>query len=160
MKISKYGLELSLDRHPMLMEEYRIYGEKWPTTQNAKQVVALLTDAFHLNKKAEEYVYMIATDAKCQPIGIFELSHGTVNKSLLGTREVYERALLLGAVNIIIAHNHPSNNCAPSTEDLSVCERLQQAGNILGIPLVDFIIIGNGDNFTYLSFQQEGMLND
>ena len=88
-------------------------------------------------------------------MGIFEVSHGTGNASLLDPRGVYMRALQIGASRIMLIHNHPSGMPLPSREDFNVCKRMKKAGELVGIPLVDFIIIGNND---FTSFQEKELL--
>lgn len=80
---------------------------------------------------------------------------GTLNQSLVHPREVFSPAIEKRAASIIIAHNHPSGILKPSEEDLSVTQRLKEAGKILGIELLDHIIlIENG----FLSFRNEDLL--
>ncbi|RGG64358.1 hypothetical protein DWW96_09620 [Eubacterium sp. AF17-7] len=95
---------------------------------------------------------MLAFDAKCNPLGVFELGHGSVNACILNPREIFQRALICGAVNIVIAHNHPSHDSTPSKEDDEVALKISRAGKLMGIKLVDFIIIGNG----YFSYNEQG----
>lgn len=115
----------------------------------------MMNDIYKMSELAEEYVYMIALNTKGRILGIFEIGHGSVNGCLVGIREVMLRALLCGAVNIILIHNHPSGDCEPSTEDFELFNRLSEAGKIIGIPLVDNIIIA-GDS--YKSFKEEGII--
>ena len=147
--ITKYGTMLS-EENPgvnVLVKEGE-YAYNSLNMSNPDIVVELLNSIFLLNKKTEEYVYMITKDAKGDIIGVFEISHGTVDMSVAQPREIYLKALLCGAVSIIIAHNHPSGNCLPSNDDQKVLTRLKDAGNIIGIPLQDFIIVGGSDYFS------------
>lgn len=64
---------------------------------NPKSIIDIMKNVFHANKLAEEYVWIIALNTKCYPIGIFEVSHGTVNMSLVRNREIFIRLLLSGA---------------------------------------------------------------
>lgn len=79
---------------------------------------------------------------------------GTINASLVHPREVFSRAIRQNAASIIVVHNHPSGDIRPSDEDREVTKRLVSAGNILGIPVQDHIIIGDD----YFSFKEEGDL--
>ena len=85
---------------------------------------------------------MLAFNVKMWLLGIFEISHGTGNASLLDARGVFVRALQIGANNVILVHNHPSGNASPSRDDLAISRRIKEAGNIIGIPLIDHVIIG------------------
>lgn len=70
-------------------------------------------------------------------------------------REVYRRAVESGAAGIVAAHNHPSGDPTPSTEDRRLTKRLEQAGQVLGIPLLDHVVIGQG---RYVSFRESGLM--
>lgn len=85
------------------------------------------------------------------------VSVGTLNASIVHPREVYNRAIKWSSAGIIVLHNHPSGNAAPSKEDLSITARLVEAGKIIGIPLIDHIIIGNEK---YYSFKENNQLMD
>ena len=71
------------------------------------------------------------------------ISIGTANSTVVSPREVFQRAVLIGAVSFIVAHNHPSGNLDPSREDLSLTQKLQEGGELLGIRLLDHIIVSN-----------------
>lgn len=83
------------------------------------------------------------------------LSRGTVNASLVSPREVFLEALRCGAVYLVLLHNHPSGDPTPSEADLTLTRRLSEAGDLLHIPVMDHIIIGD---HRYVSFREEGLL--
>ena len=83
------------------------------------------------------------------------MHRGTINTSLVHPREVFKRALLNNASNIMVAHNHPSGDPNPSKEDIQITERLKEAGNLLGINLLDHIIVGEDK---YISLKEKGVL--
>lgn len=83
------------------------------------------------------------------------ISIGTLNASLVHPREVFEPAVLLHANSIIVAHNHPSGNPEPSTEDNEVTKRLDHAGKILGIRLLDHVIVTKD---SFLSMKERGTI--
>jgi DNA repair protein RadC len=83
------------------------------------------------------------------------MSSGTVNTSIMPIREVLIQALKEEAVNIILVHNHPSGDPSPSSEDIRVTKRMLEAGNLIGITLMDHIIIG--DN-RYISLKEQGLI--
>lgn len=149
--INVYRLELGACRRPVLVLEktfeYNAKSFGFPL-----QVVNLLNSIFYLNKLAEEKVLMIAVDAKGQVLGLFDVSHGTVNACYCNPRELFLRALLVGATGIIVAHNHPSGICTPSNDDKQAAKRIKTAGEIIGIDMLDFIIISDDE---YYSFQEE-----
>ena len=141
MQIRKYNLELDQNKHPVMVEEKATTYEGRPLN-NPSFVADLLEECFRLSRQAEEKVYMISLDSKNEPIGIFEVSHGSVNMSCCMPRKIFIRALLCGAVNIIIAHNHPSGDTTPSRDDEEVKERLEAAGELIGVRVLDFLIVG------------------
>jgi DNA repair protein RadC len=114
----------------------------------------MMNNVFDMQNLAEEHLYMIACDSKQKVLGVFEISHGSVNASIVSPREIFIRALLCGAVNIVITHNHPSGNSQPSKEDLQVTKRIAEVGKLMGINLLDHIIIG--DNC--FSFNENGLM--
>ena len=101
-----------------------------------------------IHEDPEEYMYMICMNTKNRIIGIFEISHGSVNVSIVTPREVFQKALLANAVSIILMHNHPSGDCTPSREDVEVTKKLVEAGKLIGISVLDHIIVG--DNYSSL----------
>lgn len=110
-----------------------------------------MQDMRHLNR---EQVKLLLMDSKNKIIKDMIISEGTVNTSIMPTREVYVHALKYEAVNIILLHNHPSGDPTPSAEDIRVTKKLCEAGNIIGITLMDHIIIG--DN-RYISLKEQGL---
>lgn len=153
MRITKFTTEISEDHLPLLVKE-KSFNYATQEARKPQDISKMLNDLFRLNKQTEEYVYMVCTNTAGRIIGIFELSHGTVNLSLLSPREIYLKALLCGAVNIIICHNHPSGDTSPSTNDFNICNNIKKVGAVLNIPLIDFIIIGE----SYYSFKEKSLL--
>lgn len=91
----------------------------------------------------EEHFYVLMLDARNQPIGLNLVSKGTLTASLVHPREVFKTAILANAVGIIVAHNHPSGNPKPSSEDIETTEVLIKAGRLLSIPVIDHLVIGD-----------------
>ena len=91
-------------------------------------------------------------NTKNRIIGVFEISHGSVNSSIVSAREVFQKALLANAVSILLMHNHPSGDPSPSREDIEVTKRLVEAGKILNVQVLDHIIIGD----SYVSLKEKG----
>ncbi len=101
-----------------------------------------------------EQVLLILMDSKNKVIKDMIISEGTVNTSIMPTREIFVEAVKYEAVNIILLHNHPSGDPTPSGEDIRVTKRIYEAGNMIGITLMDHIIIG--DN-RYISLKEVGV---
>jgi DNA repair protein RadC len=81
---------------------------------------------------------------------------GTLHSSLVHPREVFKAAILSNAAGFILAHNHPSGELTPSKDDIAVTERIKEAGDLLGIDLLDHIIVGDGKRYT--SFREQGLM--
>lgn len=92
---------------------------------------------------SREHLVALYLDAAHKPIGYSIVSSGIANASHAHPREVYQRAVLLGAVAVVIAHNHPSDDTEPSKDDFQATRRIADAGSILGIKLLDSIIFTN-----------------
>lgn len=111
-----------------------------------------MQDMRHLQR---EQVMLLILDSKCKFIKDVVMSTGTVNTSIVPVREILIQALKEEAVNIILVHNHPSGDPSPSSEDIKVTRRMKEAGDLVGITLMDHIIIG--DN-RYISLKENGLL--
>lgn len=117
--------------------------------------VADLLIGMGLDTLAEEVFYIICINAKGAVAGIHEISHGDLCSSSAHPREIFKRALLNNAAAIILAHNHPSGCVDPSDTDINTTRRLVNAGDILGVNVVDHIIIAEG---TYSSLKAQGLI--
>lgn len=97
-----------------------------------------------LRQQEQEYVWCLMLDSKNGFLAERMISMGTVNASLLSPREIFFAALACRAVSIALVHNHPSGDPTPSGEDYATTRKIQEAGEILGIQLLDHIVIGDG----------------
>ena len=104
-----------------------------------------------LNEKRETFI-VLSLDSKNNIIKEEEVSKGILDSSLVHPREVFKSAIKESAYSIIIVHNHPSGDCTPSQQDMEVTKILMKAGATLDIPVVDHVIIGK-DN--YYSFKEK-----
>lgn len=124
-------------------------------TADPGSIVSLMNGVIGMNRLAEEYCYMLALNNASKVTGLFFISKGTVNQNLICPREVYMRALSIDAVMIIVCNNHTSG-CAKATRtDIETTNRLREEGALIGIQLMDHIIIGRDE---YFSFAENGLL--
>ena len=86
---------------------------------------------------------LLALDTRHRVIATRLVSIGTASHTFLAPREVYRDALLLGASAVVVAHNHPSGDATPSTDDERITRRLAEAGATLGVDLLDHVIVGD-----------------
>ena len=145
--MTKYRLELVKEESHKYEVETRI--------SCPKDIYEVLTKVCRIQCNAEEVVILITLNTKNIVTGYFEVHRGTINTSLVHPREVFKRALLNNARYIIVAHNHPSGDPNPSKEDIQITKRLKEAGNLLGINLLDHIIVGEDK---YISLKEKGVL--
>lgn len=117
------------------------------------EVYALLSP--RLANLACESFHALYLDAKGRLAHERMVSTGTLTSSLVHPREVYAPAVALRAAAVIVAHNHPSGDPEPSAEDRSTTRRLQRAGRLLGIELLDHVVVARGG---YVSFLERGWL--
>lgn len=154
MRINFYDARITGDDKTILVKEKGINYESL-NMNNPEKIYVMMQALLHMNELAEEHCYMIALNCSCRILGIFFISKGTVSLSLVSPREVFMRALLIGAVQIILCHNHPSGNAVPSECDVQLTKRIKEIGELLNIPLADHIIIGKN---SYLSFKEANLL--
>ena len=103
-----------------------------------------------LTDNSREHFIALYLDGAHQVVSYSTISIGTANASLVHPREVFQRAILVGAVAVVVAHNHPSGNLTPSEEDHKVTKRLKESGEILGIRLLDHSIISDVENLSII----------
>lgn len=103
-----------------------------------------------------EQVIVCCLDTKNQPLSISVVSMGILNSSLIHPREIFKTAILTNAASIMLFHNHPSGDPEPSNEDLSITQRIKEAGVLMGIELLDHIIIGTEGR--YCSLKEKGLV--
>ena len=154
MRIDFYDARITDHDRTVLVKEKGINYE-CQKMDSPKEISLMLKKLLHMDELAEEHVYLIALNNSCKVLGMFFLSKGTRCTSLVSPREVFLRAALIGAVQIILCHNHPSGNPVPSECDMELTKRLKDCGELLNICLADHIIIGHN---SYLSFREAKLL--
>ncbi|MDW7651248.1 MAG: DNA repair protein RadC [Bacillota bacterium] len=102
-----------------------------------------------------EHFCVVLLDTKNKVLGVEEISVGSLNTSLVHPREVFRPAIHKACASVILIHNHPSGDPTPSREDLDVTRRLYEAGQLVGIEVLDHVVIG--DN-RFISFREKGLL--
>lgn len=103
----------------------------------------------------KEIFKIILLNTKNHILKSLNVSVGCLNSSIVHPREVFSEAVKAGCSGVLLAHNHPSGDPEPSSEDIETTKRLVNAGNILGIKVLDHIIIGDG---RYISFKEQGLI--
>jgi len=156
MRITKYKTKLTEDQKAVLEKEYSVNCPEIDRKMSSPERVAHFGRYFlHLDEQTEEYLYMLCVNTKLELTSVFELSHGNVNSSIFSPREIFQKALLANAVSIFLIHNHPSGDCKPSRQDVEATKRAIEAGNIIGVEVLDHVIIGRPG---YSSLKEKGYI--
>ncbi|MDD4565721.1 MAG: DNA repair protein RadC [Eubacteriales bacterium] len=147
-------MNVNLIKLQMVKENIGTYDGR--RNMNSPEVVYdFLKDYTDMTESPEEQFYMLALNTKHQIVGVHLVSQGSLNSSVVHPREVFKRAMLNNACSIIVAHNHPSGNPAPSQTDIDVTRRLAEGGELLGIKVLDHIITGDGN---YISLKEKMLI--
>lgn len=128
-------------------------GEDKVKVTSPVDIVGLIMEEMRYLKK--EHFRIAILDTKNHIIAIEEISIGNLNSSIVHPREVFNIAIRRTANSIILIHNHPSGDPTPSREDINITNRLIEAGNIIGIKVLDHIIVGDKK---YLSFRERNII--
>jgi len=120
---------------------------------NPKTVADLV--AKYIGTPDREIFIVMAVNTRNDITGINTVSIGSIDTTISHPREIFKFAILANAASIILAHNHPSGDSTPSCDDIELTKRLQKAGEILGIDVLDHIILGNEGR--YLSMKDRGL---
>ena len=103
-----------------------------------------------LETSDREQMVAVLLDTKNGVIGLHVVSVGDLSSAVVHPREVFKAAILANAASLIMSHNHPSGDPAPSPEDIAVTKRIAEAGELLGIELLDHVVIGDVGRFVSL----------
>lgn len=132
-----------------------VYPSEIGEIHRVEDVVTLMADIYEGADR--EMVYALCLDAKGKVISIECVTVGTLNACLVTARELFKSAILCNAAQVLMVHNHPSEEPEPSQEDEKITEQFYHAGNLLGIGLTDHVIFGNRKR--YYSFRESGFFH-
>ena len=121
--------------------------------KNPEAVFKLMSSS--IKDKAKEHFKLILLNSRNKKIGLSTISIGTLTTSLVHPREVFKDAITHSAASVILAHNHPSGDPEPSEDDLKITRKLVESGKILGVEVIDHIIIGKTN---FYSFREKGLI--
>ncbi|MED1876727.1 JAB domain-containing protein [Brevibacillus borstelensis] len=141
---------VNIVRIQMVKEACLLYPAR--RVRMARNVVELFLE--FLQETDRETFFLMCLNCKNDPTALHTVSVGSLNASIVHPREVFKTAILSNSASVIVAHNHPSGYPTPSREDIQVTKTLQQAGELLGIPVLDHIIVGSEG--AYYSLKEKG----
>jgi len=122
---------------------------------NPATAAEIVNQVFDMENQPNEVFAILCLNTKKKIAGAHIISQGSLSSAIVHPREVFKAAILNNAASIVLAHNHPSGDPEPSREDIETTHRLVNAGNILGINVLDHIIVGDGK---YISLREHGMM--
>ncbi|TEB09186.1 RadC family protein [Pelotomaculum propionicicum] len=132
---------------------YTATPEEYPVIRSPEDVIALVMHEMRYLDR--EHFRALLLNTKNCILRTEIISIGTLNSSQVHPRELFKGAVKHSAAGIILVHNHPSGDPTPSKEDMEITNRLVEAGNLLGISILDHIIIGDGK---FVSFKGKGLI--
>lgn len=123
------------------------------TVSNPRHAADIFVRA--LENEAVEVFALLFLTTKHALLAYHQLSRGTIDSSPAHPREIFQAALLCHAASVVLGHNHPSGDPTPSRDDCDLTKRLCEAGELIGIQVIDHIIVGDR---RYFSFKEAGRL--
>lgn len=144
----KYKLEIVKESSVVSSYNYQV--------ESPNDIHKYLVNICNLHKCTQEHFLAIAMNAKGKIIGYSITAMGDLCSMLIHPRETFKFLICCNAASVIFAHNHPSENPIPSQQDINSTKQLKEAGDILGIAVLDHIIVAN--ETTFFSMKQEGLI--
>lgn len=144
---------VSVVKMQLVKESRVLFDAKVSSPAVVAKMIKQMTDG-----SDRELVYVISVDSKNKPIATELISMGGVNSSIVDIGNIFKHALLANATGVIIAHNHPSGDVTPSVEDIRITKRIEEAGKLLSLPLLDHVVVGDMETDVYYSFLENGRL--
>ena len=144
------GIKASLEIATRLNTDRLTNGERFTSPEQVYRHYH-----YSLRDRRKEYFMALLLDGKNRILKEVHISEGSLNQSIVHPREVFNPAVRESAAAIILVHNHPSGDPSPSREDREITRRLKDAGELMGVKVLDHIIIGDG---SFISFTAQGML--
>lgn len=148
------SIQVSFERVVLVKEKVGRYElpRKIGSPEDAYEAITTITN---VQEEAQEVFGILILNTKNKIVAVHEISRGTLNSSMIHPREVFKPAVIHNAATIICFHNHPSGDTEPSNEDIEITNRLIEAGEIIGVRILDHIIVGDGE---YVSLKEKGVM--
>ena len=143
MKINTYELVLDNDTKYGCLRLKESVPYKGEYLSEPSKIAEMVKEIFHVDEMADEFAYLIAFNNRMKVLGVFD------------ARGIFMRAVYTGASYVVLVHSHPSGDTSPSRQDREITEKIHNAGELIGIPLMDHIIVGSKG---YMSFHEKGLL--
>ena len=148
-KISGIGQAKALQVASAISLVKRYYADERTNEIIIRNCQDVLSLTYDLREKKKEYLVCLYLNARNVLLKKEIVSVGLLDKTLLHPREIFHPATELNAASVVLVHNHPSGNASPSEKDIQIIERIAQAGKIMGIPVIDFVIVSEGGHCSF-----------
>ncbi len=148
--MTEWTTELVTDRS-MPRWQVKLIREPTATYQQLSSMEEVIERFAFLLEETVETFYVAFLDTRNCIIGIQEVCRGIINKVTLYPREIFQAAILANCTSIMLTHNHPSGDPSPSKEDRALTQQMVQAGELLGIQVLDHVIIGDAESYSFLA---------
>lgn len=154
--MSKYKQLALAKRVKTITWKFRDVSDSYPKLKGGSDIEIISPDIFYktfnclFDHEVKEKFCVFWLSSVNKVIGFEIVSEGTLDSSLAHPREIFRGAIVSSCANIIIAHNHPSGNTAPSPEDIRITKKLIKSGNILGVKIYDHIIFTNESYYSFI----------
>lgn len=139
----------------LVKESSHRYNISSRTVKSPDDAAEIARTIFNVDELDVEIFGILLLNIKNSVIGAHIVSKGSLTGSIVHPREIFKAAILSNAACIVLVHNHPSGDPEPSKEDISCTTRLIKAGNVLDIPVIDHIILGDD---CFISMKEKGLL--
>lgn len=149
LKISGIGQAKALQITSAISLVKRFYADEKSNETIIKNSQDVLSLTYDLRDKKKEHLVCLYLNARNSLLKKEIVSVGLLDKTLLHPREIFYPATELNAASVILIHNHPSGDSSPSEKDNQIVEKIVQAGEIMGIPVIDFIIISENNHYSF-----------
>ena len=159
LEISGIGQAKALQIASAISLVKRFYADEKSNEIIIKNSQDVLSLTYDLRDKKKEHLVCLYLNARNSLLKKEIISVGLLDKALLHPREIFYPATELNAASVILIHNHPSGDSSPSEKDNQIVEKIVQAGEIMGIPVIDFIIVSENNHYSFyekLKKQKEG----
>ena len=137
----------------IVRESGKNYDFDGKTINSSSKAASIIDSVLNISSATQEIFGIVTLDTQKNVTGIFEVTKGIIDESVVHPREVFQRAILQNAHSILLFHNHPGGSKEPSNADIRTTNRLLESAEILGIGIIDHIIITQNG---YTSFREEG----
>ncbi len=149
------SINISLNRIVLVKESSHRYNVN-RNIHVPEDAVAVFREVFHADEESQELFMAIYLNVRHAIVGVHLISKGSSDSAVVSPREVFKTALLHNSAAVLVGHNHPSGDVIPSFEDRAITKQLIMAGDLMGIPVLDHIIISDSG---YYSFEEKGIMD-